>query len=57
MKARLVLGALLVTGAIAINAQDSAPVWAKSDALWYHTTVNGSDFWVTVDAEHGIPTR
>jgi hypothetical protein len=54
---RLVLGALLIVagaGAVAVTAQDSAPVWAKSDAFWYRTTVNGSDVWVTVDAEHGV---
>ena len=54
---RLVLGALLVVagaGVVAISAQDSAPVWAKSDAFWYRTTVNGSDVWVTVDAGHGV---
>ena len=53
-KVRLVLAALLVAAAAAINAQDSAPVWAKSDAFWYRTTVSGSDVWVTVDAEHGV---
>lgn len=54
MKVRLVLGALLVAAAVPTTAQDSAPVWAKSDAFWYRTTVNGSDVWVTVDAEHGV---
>lgn len=34
MKLRLVLGALLAAGTVAINAQDRAPVWAKSDAFW-----------------------
>ena len=54
---RFVLGALVVMaggGAVAINAQDSAPVWAKSGAFWYRTTVNGSNVWLTVDAEHGV---
>jgi hypothetical protein len=54
MKLPVVLGTALVAGAAAMNAQDSAPVWAKSDAFWYRTTVNGSDVWVTVDAEHGV---
>jgi hypothetical protein len=54
MKVPLVLVALLVAGAVAIHAQGSAPVWAKSDAFWYRTTVNGSAVWVTVDAEHGV---
>src|SRR5687767_2032686 len=54
---RLVLSALLIVagaGAVAVTTQDSAPVWAKSDAFWYRTTVNGSDVWVTIDAEHGV---
>jgi hypothetical protein len=54
VKVRLVLSALLVAGAVAIHAQDPAPVWAKSDAFWYRTTVKGSSVWVTVDAEHGV---
>jgi len=49
-----VLGALLIAGGVAISAQDSAPVWTKFDAFWYRATVNGSDFWVTVDAGHGV---
>lgn len=53
MKVWLALGALLVAGAAAFDT-DSAPVWAKTDAFWYRTTVDGSDFWVTVDAEHGV---
>src|SRR5687767_714144 len=54
---RLVLSALLIVagaGAVAVTTQDSAPVWAKSDAFWYRTTVKGSSVWVTVDAEHGV---
>jgi hypothetical protein len=54
MKAPLALVALLVAGAVSITAQNSAPVWAKADAFWYRTTVNGSDVWVSVDAEHGV---
>jgi hypothetical protein len=57
VKPRLVLGALVVmagAGVVAISAQDSAPVWAKSDAFWYRTTLNGSNVWVSVDAEHGV---
>jgi len=57
VKVRLVLGALLVVagaGVVAINAQDPAPVWAKSDAFWYRTTVSGSHVWMTVNAEHGV---
>ena len=57
MKPRLLVGALLVVaaaGVVAIDAQGTAPVWAKSEAFWYRTTVNGSDVWVTVDAGHGV---
>ena len=47
---------LLVAGAGGgvIDAQNTAPVWAKADAFWYRTVVNGSDVWVSVDAEHGV---
>ena len=54
MYVRLVACALIVAGAAAIDAQDSAPVWPKPDAFWYRTTQDGSDFWVMVDAEHGV---
>lgn len=54
MKVPLALGALILAAAAAANAQDSAPIWPKPDAFWYRTTLNGSDFWVTVDAGHGV---
>ena len=50
---RLMLGALLVAGAAASRAQEIPPLWPKCDAFWYWTTLNG-DFWVTVDAAHGV---
>ena len=43
MRLRVASAAFVLAAGVAIAAQEPAPVWAKDDAFWYRTTVNGAN--------------